>query len=124
MGRPGGLCKPLGGRSREFPSLDLKEELMSFLRRLLGNSTGSKVDAAVNVIMYEKNGWIEWLRQGDRITGIWVKAFPDNTKKRDFLAMICASREDEDDDTYMKILSGAYTIEKSSRGEGFDICFR
>jgi AAA family ATP:ADP antiporter len=86
------------------------------------NEMDSMTNASANVLGYENNKWIEWLQQGDRIIGIWVKALPGNTRKRDFLATICAMRKN--DDARMRILSGAYTIEKASRGEGFDIRFK
>ena len=107
------LFKKLFGRSNPSETTIPRDPKMSDM--------DSMMNASANVLRYEDNKWIEWLQQGDRITGIWVKALPTNTKKKDFLGIICAMRKN--DDAHEKILSDAFTIEKSSRGEGFDISF-
>ena len=95
---------------------------MGFWRRLFMSKQQSKLNAVANVIGYEKSGGIRFLLDGGRITGIWVRAFPDNTSRRHFLSMFCASKQEGR--AYERAASGSFTVSKAASGEGFDIRFR
>lgn len=83
----------------------------------------SQLNAIANVIGYKSEGHIRFIRRLwiGPIIGIWVKGFPGNTTRDEFLKSFCVSEKKRG--AFMKLAMGDYKISKAKDGDGYDVRF-
>jgi uncharacterized protein (TIGR02145 family) len=78
-------------------------------------------NAFANILAFEQQGWIRFIREQDDIRGIWLKHFPSNTTKKLFLLLFCARHQENT--AYKLVYMRAFKIKEARDKEGFEIIF-
>jgi hypothetical protein len=90
----------------------------------------SMMNAMANTLRAELDNSMDFIRENDRVVGIWVARFPTNTSERDFLTAYCNKErargllpEAVADSLVDKIYDSKYKKTQNTSKGGFDILF-
>jgi hypothetical protein len=107
-----------------------REGLQTESEKIESQKSNRMLDAMANVFMLKQSGQASILTDGENIIkGFWIKAFPENTSRPEFIRSLCAMAKNEFpnmrglDSAHRSASIGSYKIQDNPEKGGIDILF-